>query len=107
MGFKMYSGTKIYDVKEITIKDDKSMVLVNTEHLHALMDKCDTRDRENKDLKYQVDRLQKRLDENNEWAINNSRLNEMKDMITELYNQYDLTGIDKVIRINKETKDDN
>ena len=53
MGFKMYSGTKIYDVKEITEKNDKSMVLVETEHLHSLMDKCDTRERENKELKHQ------------------------------------------------------
>ena len=100
MGFKMYSGTKIYDVKEITEKNDKSMVLVETEHLHSLMDKCDTRERENKELKHQVERLQKRLDENDEWRINNSRLNDILFLLQGLHKQYYLDK-NAVIKINR------
>ena len=102
---KIYTGTKIYNLTEITEKTDDSTVLVYAKHFQSLMARLDDRENQVKSLKDRIAHLEKRLErESDPYSIL-----DMKEMLEELHHHWvpskeSMDRLDKVIRVNKEWK---
>jgi len=101
MGFKLYSATKVFEVKEIA-HSDNTRVLIETTHMQKMMDQNDRLNAENKRLRRRVEILEHRLEHDNEWRIANSRLNKIESALKDLHSQCDLRGVISVLGKEKE-----
>ena len=95
---KVYTGTKIYEFKEITPKYGE-LVSIEVDHLQKLMDRLDGREAEVRDLKRQNEIFSARLDKVSEYHTHNSLLTEILGIVSTIHNRQLFVDDDKLAEL--------